>query len=455
MPDDESPIARTSNKNKSGGTENGAQARALTFVEQKIDGWYKDQPGWLRAFAFSLFLMLFSFAFFQLFSGQYTVRGMLKEKLPNGNTQAAKGYEVRLAVDNESFGTNFRGFYYAVIGPAEYLSLMISGSTKMVVRTEKNEEFPERDVVFDRLYRRFLSLDLEPRGTGAATGGGKEAQARQRYRPFFATVLAAAPPGDRTKLVLYDSHINGRVPRADEGQFTLHLNGQSYTALSTAMKGSPAGLLPVSAGDTFQYGGDYYFALPNESTRPIVGAINLDINNGLAFGPIQLSSGYSETFPVSIDAAHFGKQSLTGSNGSRITLLNCQPYSISIFEKHDLHAIEPAIKDLLAAKGYCVIPKPPPLGSESQTNAAYFGNRLPFEKAQQILAAFVDGGVRLKHIHAGIPLSGTDDAQLGGLRACDNGPTLPDAAVKKVLTASSSPEFQLALKALPSCERTN
>ena len=424
------------------------RSHALTFVEQKIDQWYTDQPGWLRAFAFGLFLMLFSFAFVKLFSSQYTVRGMLKEKLGNGRTQAAKGYEVRLASDSESFGANFRGFYYAVIGPAEYFSLMLSGSTKVVVRTAANEEFPERDLHFNRLYGSFDSLDLDLPAIRPDVPPTPHAQSW--YRSLFPVASAAEVPGKQTKLVLYDSYVKRDVAKADEGQFKFHINGNTYEPLSAGTKGRPAGAIPLSAGETFQYGGDYYVSVPKQSTRALTGTIDLDIDNGYSLGPVRLG-GYSEKFPVSIDALHYGKLQVQGNNGSRITLLNCQPYTITVFEKQDLRAVEPAIKELLALNGFCVVPKAAPQGPSSQTNSAYLGKRLPFDKAQQILTAFISGGVRFKYIEANMSLPNNDDAQIGGWTKCEDKPILPDAALKAVLTAASDAAFQAAVQALPSC----
>src|SRR5258706_15670900 len=86
-------------------------ARELSFIEQRIGEWYKDQPPWLRAFVFFMFVMLFCYSFIRVTAGDHAVHGQLFECR---NQLATNTYDV--AVDTR-YGTNSQGTYYVVLRP--------------------------------------------------------------------------------------------------------------------------------------------------------------------------------------------------------------------------------------------------------------------------------------------------------------------------------------------------
>src|SRR5258708_7211019 len=89
----------------------------LSFIERKIGEWYTDQPPWLRAFVFFVFVMLFSYSFLRITAGDHAVHGQLFER---ENHLATNTYDIGV---EDRYGTNSQGTYYAVLPPLAYYTM--------------------------------------------------------------------------------------------------------------------------------------------------------------------------------------------------------------------------------------------------------------------------------------------------------------------------------------------
>lgn len=407
----------------------------LDFLEKLLFKWYPQQPKAVRVLTFLVVLYLVSYGVLHVLGGSYVIHGSLVQKLPNGHTQAAKGYEIHPTASEESYGTNFKGTYYVVMSPLQYYAALVAGSMRAQISTEA-EYYPEQVVPFHRLEGSLEQVVLDPAPPPTASNaGGKTAEFRQAP---FGVAWAASAPASGVRLVIYNLQLPAEAGKFEEASFQLDWNGQSLQAQRAT---GFAGTLPVSPGQSFRYGRDYFFQPSWRGDGDLLGTI---VITSKATGNYQfLATRYSESYPIRVPTQHWGKQTYAGSRGGELTLVACAPIQIVVPRRQDLNVAMATLEDALLAQGlWMTTPPTKNLGGES--NAVYAGNSVPVAITQRFLIALAASSASIRYLglDAEVEIRDPNQIQLASRPNCEAKPRIPPSELQRLGAIADEAEFR-------------
>lgn len=413
-----------------------------TFLEKFVAKHYARQPRWVRTTVYLIFALLLALTSYRLVAGEYSVRGRILQQTEGGFTPA-RMYEIQLG--DRFFGTNSKGFYYLVLGPAEYYRLLATRELELEISSDATI-FPSQSVRFSRVRGQLADIKLGAVGEVGWRGSGS--------RPARSMLDLLAPPlwaqgvpgGDR--LFLRSIRLTAAASPT-EARLAFEANGRSQPLLSARTKG-PAGLIPVVRGEAILFEAEYYFPLSGDPGAAPRGQVRLTAAPGKMFTQA-ITRGYSESFQVAAIPPYGRALTVTGDRGSEMTLAPMSPYDVTMYEKEDLAAVRDRLKEDQTNRGFRVVEAHSPLSYRGQTNALFGGKSVPFTALQEVLRVARARGVRIKTIQYRLDLRSKNpyEIQLGGSAAFNQRPAIPATTVTAILAAKTEEEFQRLIRPRP------
>src|SRR5687767_12656600 len=85
----------------------------------------RKAPAPLQAFVFFLFVVFFLYACFRFIGGDFAVRGRVAVRSTDERGRSGERYVsgLEICIDDKMFATNSKGFFYAILSPAQYYTL--------------------------------------------------------------------------------------------------------------------------------------------------------------------------------------------------------------------------------------------------------------------------------------------------------------------------------------------
>ncbi len=418
----------------------------LTFLENFISKYYARQHPAIRAITFLLFAFLLASAIYHIVGGDYVVSGRVLYSTPGAPKEPARNYDVRLG--ERFFGTNSKGIYHVILSPLEYAALVTAGKMKLEVLKGDAVMRDETDVAFRRGAQMFTDI---------VTTAPTQAQQTSRVQPLPNVPFAAwaIESGSGRRLILYCVLLGGGLTNSNAASFFFDMGGRQATLLATRTGGTPAGAIPVSAGEWLRFGGDYYFDLPpNAQLR---GArVNMVFEGESVFRKMAQSVGLAnivESFPFEVEPPEGQIARIRGTRGSQLQVVLARRYQVVLFGKGDLGAGEDRLKEKLVRTGFLVQSRLAPLGY-GQTNSLFAGRLVPFTAVQMILRAASQEGIAFKSVqyHLNLRSGNPYEIQLGQTIACNGAPPIGGDQLQNLLDASNEDEFTERVRAFQDCE---